>query len=180
MNDEMTETSKLIAYMLRHRPNEFGLSMDQHGWVDANEVVKAVAARHKFDAKMLEAIVASDEKKRYSFNEDKSKIRANQGHSIQVDVEMPERIPPEVLYHGTGEKYVEQILKSGLLPKSRLHVHLSKDHDTAVSVGSRHGKPAVFEVRAKAMHDAGHKFWLSENEVWLTKAVPVEFMHLID
>lgn len=180
MKDMMTEAGKLIAYILRHRPDEFGLAIDPHGWVDVNGLVNAVKTQYPFDLAALEAIVATDKKKRYSFSDDKSRIRANQGHSIPVDVEMPEAVPPDILYHGTGAKYVDGILRQGLLPKSRLHVHLSADFDTARTVGARHGEPVVFRVGAKAMHEAGHVFWLSENGVWLVKAVPPEYLRIIE
>ena len=126
----------------------------------------------------LEEIVRTDNKQRYSFNEDKTKIRANQGHSINVDVELNEAVPPEILYHGTGEKYVESINTEGLKPMSRLYVHLSKDIDTAVNVGKRHGKPVVYKISAGEMHRQGYEFYLSENGVWLTKTVPVNFIKI--
>lgn len=170
------DVSKLIAYILRHRPDEFGLPMDGHGWVDADALVKAVSSRYEFDRKTLEHIVATDEKKRYSFNDDGTLIRANQGHSVQVDVGLKEVIPPDTLYHGTGRKYVDGIMSLGLLPKSRLYVHLSGDIDTAMNVGSRHGEPVVFEVNAKKMREDGHLFWISENDVWLARAVPVQYL----
>ena len=125
---------------------------------------------------MLEEIVSTDEKQRYSFNEDKTLIRANQGHSVSVDVELSQKIPPEILYHGTGEKYVSSIEKQGLIPKSRLYVHLSADYDTAVKVGARHGKPVVYLVSAGDMQKNGYVFYQSVNGVWLTKSVPVEFL----
>ena len=121
-------------------------------------------------------IVNEDNKQRYSFNEDKTLIRANQGHSIPVDVELEVKVPPEVLYHGTGAKYVKSIKSMGLIPKSRLYVHLSKDESTAISVGKRHGEPVVFKVKAKDMYAAGYKFYQSVNGVWLTKSVPVQYL----
>lgn len=124
---------------------------------------------------MLEAIVATDEKQRYSFNQDKTLIRANQGHSVPVDVELPAVHPPETLYHGTGEKYMAPILRQGLLPRTRLYVHLSGQYDTAVSVGSRHGKPVVLRIRAAEMERDGYVFYRSVNGVWLTKEVPVRY-----
>ena len=111
-----------------------------------------------------------------TFNEDKTKIRANQGHSILVDVELPVAIPPETLWHRTGEKYVASIDQQGLIPKGRLYVHLSSDAATATKVGSRHGKPVLYIVKAKEMHDDGYKFYLSKNGVWLTKEVPVKYL----
>ena len=125
---------------------------------------------------MLEEIVRTDNKQRYSFNEDKTLIRANQGHSISVDVELKKAVPPDILYHGTGEKYVSSIDKEGLLPKSRLYVHLSNDEETAVNVGKRHGKSVVYKVDARKMQEDGFEFFLSVNGVWLTKEVPVKYI----
>ena len=125
---------------------------------------------------MLQEIVRTDEKQRYSFNEDKTLIRANQGHSIPVDVELPELEPPSILYHGTGQKYVESIDHQGLLPKSRLYVHLSTDKDTAVKVGKRHGVPVIYTILAGKMFTDGYLFYCSVNGVWLTKKVPIEYL----
>ena len=125
---------------------------------------------------ILEEIVSSDEKQRYSFNDDKTKIRANQGHSIQVDVELEEKEPPMILWHGTGEKFVASIDEQGLIPKSRLYVHLSQDEETAFKVGTRHGKPVLYMVKAADMFKDGYKFYLSKNGVWLTKEVPVKYL----
>ncbi len=130
--------------------------------------------------KMLEEIVASDEKQRYSFNENKTLIRANQGHSISVDVDLKQAIPPKYLYHGTGEKYVTSIEKQGLFPKSRLYVHLSVDLSTAKKVGLRHGKPVVFCVSAEEMVGDGYIFYKSVNGVWLTKEVPPKYLKRTD
>ena len=129
-----------------------------------------------FDMEQLEEIVASDNKQRYSFNEDKTLIRANQGHSIPVDVELEHKMPPEILYHGTAEKYISSIDEQGLIPKSRLYVHLSADTDTAHNVGKRHGKPVIYKVLAGEMYKAGYEFFLSVNGVWLTKSVLVDFL----
>lgn len=128
---------------------------------------------------ILEEIVRTDEKERYSFNEDKTLIRANQGHSIPVDVELEKVEPPEELWHGTGEKYVSSIDEIGLIRKSRLYVHLSKDKETAVKVGSRHGKPVIYTVKAREMYQDGYEFFLSKNGVWLTKEVPVKYLEKI-
>lgn len=128
---------------------------------------------------ILEQIVRTDSKQRYSFNDDKSLIRANQGHSVNVDVELKEKEPPEYLYHGTGEKYVESINQDGLIPKSRLYVHLSKDIETAENVGRRHGKEVVYRIDSGQMYRDGYKFYLSENGVWLTKEVPVKYLEMV-
>jgi putative RNA 2'-phosphotransferase len=173
-------TSKLIALVLRHKPEEIGITLDEHGWANVNELIAGIAKTQPFDMSMLEEIVSTDEKQRYSFNEDKTLIRANQGHSIPVDVELEQKTPPEVLYHGTGEKYTASIDVQGLIPKSRLYVHLSPDYDTAVKVGSRHGKPVVYTVAAGEMQKNGYVFYQSVNGVWLTKNVPVEFLRKED
>lgn len=172
----LKETSKFISLILRHKPDVIGITLDEHGWANVDELIAGVSKTHPLNMSMLEQIVAEDEKQRYSFNEDKTLIRANQGHSIPVDVELKEKEPPEILFHGTGEKYVDSINKEGLIPKSRLYVHLSADEETAVKVGQRHGKPVVFKVKSGEMHRNGFKFYCSVNGVWLTKNVPVEYL----
>jgi putative RNA 2'-phosphotransferase len=170
------ETSKFISLILRHKPETIGISIDEHGWANVDELIAGVNKTHPMDMILLEKIVAEDEKQRYSFNEDKTLIRANQGHSIPVDVELEKRTPPDILWHGTGEKFVASIDVQGLIPKSRLYVHLSSDYDTAIKVGSRHGKPYVYQVDAKKMSDDGFDFFISVNGVWLIKAVPAEYL----
>ena len=176
----LKEISKFISLVLRHKPEEIGVTLDEHGWANVDELIAGIAKTQPFDMSMLEEIVRTDEKQRYSFNEDKTLIRANQGHSIPVDVELEQKTPPELLYHGTGEKYAASIDAQGLIPKSRLYVHLSPDYDTAVKVGSRHGKPVVYTVAAGEMQKNGHAFYQSVNGVWLTKNVPVEFLRKED
>lgn len=170
------EISKFIALILRHKPETVGITLDEHGWANADELVAGIAKTLPFTMERLEEIVASDEKKRYAFNEDKTLIRANQGHSVPVDVELEETIPPDVLYHGTAEKYVASIDARGLAPKSRLYVHLSADRETAVKVGKRHGTPVVYTVAAGEMVKDGFKFYRSVNGVWLTKEAPVKYL----
>lgn len=175
---DLKKTGVFISLILRHKPEVIGITLDEHGWAKVDELINGINASEKYsiDMPLLEEIVRTDNKQRYSFNEDKTKIRANQGHSINVDVELKEAVPPEILYHGTGEKYVDLINTEGLKPKSRLYVHLSKDIDTAVKVGKRHGKPVVYSVSTGKMQRNGYKFYLSENGVWLTKVVPLEFI----
>lgn len=173
---DLTSTSKFISLILRHKPETIGISLDEHGWANVDELIAGVARTQEFNMEMLEEIVRTDSKQRYSFNEDKTLIRANQGHSIPVDVELDEVEPPEELWHGTGEKYAASIDKTGLIPKSRLYVHLSKDSETAVNVGKRHGRPVLYIVRARDMFNDGYKFFLSQNGVWLTKEVPVKYL----
>ena len=176
MERTLIEWSRLLAMVLRHRPGSVGIELDAHGWADVKAIVEAFSQMGLFTLAMLREIVRDDEKKRYSFNEDGTKIRANQGHSVKVDVELTEAVPPAVLYHGTGIKYVENIDKEGLLPRQRLYVHLSCDVETALKVGERHGKPFVYKILAGEMAKAGYKFYLSANGVWLTKYVPPDFL----
>lgn len=152
----LKETSKFISLILRHKPETIGISLDEHGWADVDELIAGISRTHELNKDILEEIVRTDDKQRYSFNEDKTLIRADQGHSIPVDVELDEVKPPEELWHGTGEKYVLSIDEQGLLPKSRLYVHLSKDEETAVKVGKRHGKPVLYIVKAGKMTSSGH------------------------
>jgi putative RNA 2'-phosphotransferase len=168
----LTQTSKFISLILRHKPETIGITLDEHGWANVNELLAGL----KIDMSTLEEIVATDDKQRYSFNEDKTLIRANQGHSIPVDVELDEVQPPEFLWHGTGEKYVDSICREGLIPKSRLYVHLSSDVTTAITVGERHGEAVLFRVDARKMYQDGFKFYLSKNGVWLTKYVPTSYL----
>lgn len=170
------ETSKFISLILRHKPEAIGIQLDEHGWANVDELIEGIGKTRSFDIQDLERIVAEDGKQRYSFNEDKTLIRANQGHSIPVDVELEEKEPPAVLWHGTGEKFTASIDKEGLIPKSRLYVHLSADPETAKKVGQRHGKPVVYTIDAGKMFEDGYKFYLSVNGVWLTKRVPAEYM----
>ena len=172
----LTNTSKFVSLILRHKPETIGIQLDEHGWANVEELIAGISKTREFNREILEEIVQTDSKQRFTFNEDKTKIRANQGHSISVDVELSEAIPPETLWHGTGEKYVASIDQQGLIPKGRLYVHLSSDAATATKVGSRHGKPVLYIVKTKEMHDDGYKFFLSKNGVWLTKEVPVKYL----
>ncbi len=171
-------TSRYLSLILRHKPEVIGITLDAHGWAKVSEVLEGINRTQFLDMEMLEEIVRTDNKQRYSFNEDKTLIRANQGHSVQVDVELEKKQPPKILWHGTGEKYRESIEKTGLIPKSRLYVHLSADYATAVSVGSRHGKPIVYRVLTEKMVRDGYDFFVSENGVWLTKEVPVQYLEI--
>ena len=175
----LKNTSKYISLILRHKPETIGITLDEHGWANVDALIEGISRTQPFDRGMLEEIVATDEKGRYSFNDDKTLIRANQGHSIPVDVELEEKIPPEILYHGTGEKYVASIDEQGLISKSRLYVHLSLDEETAKKVGSRHGKPVIYIVKSGQMSRDGIPFFLSANGIWLVKEVPVKYLESI-
>ena len=178
MSDLLTGTSRFISLILRHKPEVIGITLDEHGWADVDDMIAGInqSGKYKIDRDMLDEIVRTDEKQRYSYNEDHTLIRANQGHSIPVDVELEKVEPPEFLYHGTGEKFTASIDKQGLIPKSRLYVHLSPDEETAVKVGRRHGKPVNYLVRAGNMKRDGYAFYRSVNGVWLTKEVPVKYL----
>ena len=170
--------SKFISLILRHKPSEIGITLDNYGWANVKELINGINnSGRKINMKVLEEIVLTDDKGRYSFNEDKTLIRANQGHSIPVDVELDEVQPPEFLWHGTAEKYVNSICRSGLISKSRLYVHLSSDTQTATNVGKRHGEAVLFRVDARKMYQDGFKFYLSKNGVWLTNHVPISYLH---
>ena len=167
-----TKASKFLSLILRHKPEKIGIKLDEHGWAKIPEILKGM------DLTMndLEHIVDTDEKRRYSFNDDKTLIRANQGHSIPVDLELEPVQPPEYLYHGTVGQFLASIQKEGLLPRSRQYVHLSADLETAVKVGKRRGKPVVLQIASGKMHQDGHVFYISENGVWLTDAVPPQYI----
>lgn len=169
-------TSKFISLILRHKPEVIGITLDEHGWANVDELLAGISRTRPLDMAGLEEIVRTDEKQRYSFNAYKTKIRANQGHSVPVDVELQPVTPPALLYHGTGEKFVPSIEARGLIPKTRLYVHLSGDYDTARKVGARHGSPRVYQINAARMSADGYEFFRSVNGVWLTKQVPPQYL----
>lgn len=174
---KLDKLSIFISLILRHKPDAAGIQLDEHGWANVDELLNGINnTGREIDINVLEEIVKTDNKQRYSFNEDKSLIRANQGHSIPVDVELKEQQPPQYLYHGTADRFLNSIVSEGLKPMSRLYVHLSKDEETAVKVGKRHGKPVVLKIRAEEMWNDGIKFYLSQNGVWLTKYVDKKYM----
>ncbi|MCI8948878.1 MAG: RNA 2'-phosphotransferase [Lachnospiraceae bacterium] len=169
--------SKFISLVLRHNPAAAGISLDEHGWADVDELLAGINhTGRKINMDILEEIVASDQKQRYCLNQDKTQIRANQGHSIAVDVELKEQEPPKILYHGTAARFLKAIKSEGLKPMNRLYVHLSKDAETALKVGRRHGSPVVLMVDSGAMYGDGCQFYLSENGVWLTKKVETNYL----
>lgn len=173
MNDKtLQRKSKYLSLILRHKPEVAGIALDKYGWAPVNDIVKAL----DIDLETLKCIVRTDSKQRYSFNEDQTKIRANQGHSIKVDVGLKEATPPDILYHGTGTKSLSGIAKTGITKQSRQYVHLSKDTDTAMKVGMRHGNPIILVIDCKEMLKDGYKFYLSENGVWLTDIVPIKYI----
>jgi putative RNA 2'-phosphotransferase len=169
--------SKYIALLLRHKPDAAGITLDKNGWADVGNLIDGInKTKYNIDLKLLYDIVATDGKGRYSFNEDNTKIRANQGHSIKVDVQMKEQIPPDILYHGTAERFLESIKAKGIISMNRCYVHLSQDKRTAVKAGSRHGKPVVLVIDTAKMVEDGYQFWLSENNVWQSNTIPWKYV----
>ena len=178
MKNNLKHVSKFLSLVLRHQPELIDLQLDENGWTSTDELLRRLNS-HKgmqVDMRMLEELVATNDKQRFSFNNDNTRIRANQGHSIEIELNLEPAIPPDILYHGTAAQFLESILKTGLQKRNRQHVHLSATQDTAKMVGSRHGKPVILSIRAKAMFDAGYVFFLSANKVWLTAEVPVAYI----
>lgn len=168
----MVNRSKYLALLLRHKPEEANLTLEKDGWISVDILCKNT----DFTLEELKEIVINDNKQRYSFNGDFSKIRANQGHSKQIDIEFKEYIPSGFLYHGTGKKSYDSILKFGIKKMSRQYVHLSHDINTAITVGKRHGEPVVFKIDAVQMYKDGIKFYISENNVILTDFVSTKYL----
>lgn len=176
-HDPIIDTSKLLSYVLRHRPDSIGLTLDANGWAKVDELLASCAAHGKtLDHTLLERVVAQNDKQRFAFSADGAHIRASQGHSIAADLQLQAVAPPAVLYHGTASRFLKSILASGLHAGNRHHVHLSRDIVTARQVGTRHGFPVVLRVDARRMQADGHVFHLSDNAVWLTAAVAPRYL----
>lgn len=170
-------TSKFLSLILRHKPGTIGLALDEHGWADTAELLEKINAHnHPLTLDALKTIVANNDKKRFVFSEDYGMIRANQGHSVDVDLQLREMVPPGELYHGTAEKNMDSIRNMGLVKGTRHHVHLSADRETAHKVGMRYGKPVVLIIDAKQMHADGSSFYQSENGVWLVDMVAPKYL----
>lgn len=169
--------SKFLSLVLRHKPEQIGLMLDDAGWADIDQLVdKATAAGVDISRPIIESIVAGCPKQRFTISEDRQKIRATQGHSLNVDLEMEKRQPPDSLFHGTATRFLESIKQSGILPRERQYVHLSADPESALVVGRRHGKPVVLQIDSRTMSLNGYLFFLSENGVWLTEHVPHRYI----
>ena len=169
--------SKFLSLILRHRPEALGITLDPQGWASVKDIRDKMAERGKgITLEELKEVVANNDKQRFKLSEDGKQIRANQGHSITVDLQFTPQIPPNTLYHGTATKYIDSILQQGLRKRKRTHVHLSKDKETALKVGQRHGKPFILLINAKEMQADGYPFYLSDNGVWLTDHVPIKYI----
>lgn len=176
----LTKISKYLSYHLRHNPEALGLTLDKGGWVGVAALLKAAADNgFAMTPLELETAVATNDKQRFSFDETGMRIRANQGHSTPIDLDLTPQCPPEVLYHGTGAQFVPAILNTGLKKMARHHVHLSAEPETAYKVGSRHGKPVIFQVNTAAMVQANFTFYCSANGVWLVDHVPPDYLEAI-
>lgn len=173
----LNKISRKLSLVLRHDPDALGIKLDSNGWTDVDKLIEKLNSNGlKCDLPILERVVAENNKQRFSFDQDHKRIRANQGHSVDVDVELEQVKPPDILFHGTASKYIDSIMQNGLDKRARQHVHLSPDKSTAVNVGQRHGKPIVLEINAKQMHEEGYLFFKSKNGVWLTEKVPVKYI----
>jgi putative RNA 2'-phosphotransferase len=178
---ENTRISKFLSLVLRHQPQYIGIELDAQGWTDAHTLIgKAQKKGIALNMDVLKHVVETNAKRRYSFNEEGTKIRANQGHSVEVDLAYKPQVPPAVLYHGTGSQSVNSILTSGLSKMKRHHVHLSSELQTALTVGQRHGKPVVLRIASLEMSKQGYEFFISANGVWLTDHVPAKYITLND
>ena len=174
---KLTKISKFLSLVLRHKPETIGLNLDPQGWADVDTLIELARKKgRQIDRSILQQVVTENDKQRFTFSQDKSKIRANQGHSIEVDLGLIPQQPPKYLYHGTATRFVDSILMQGLRKQNRHHVHLSSDRATAIELGKRYGKPIVLKIQAQKMYDAGLPFYLSQNNVWLTDGVPVEYI----
>ncbi len=170
--------SRIMSLVLRHDPGSIGLALDENGWAVVDELVVCLNQDGKrVDREVIESVVENSDKQRFRISEDGRLIRANQGHSIAIDLKLEKKSPPEWLYHGTATKWMKSIEREGLIKGSRQHVHLSPDKETAKKVGARHGKPVVLEVAAQMLEQHGYDFYLSENGVWLTDHVPPDYLN---
>ena len=173
-------TSKFLSYILRHKPDSIGLTLDDYGWADVKELIKkANASGRNVTLDLLRDVVANNDKQRFSFSQNFKYIRANQGHSIKIDLGLEPIEPPDTLYHGTATRNLDSIFADGINAGNRHHVHLSSTIDTARVVGARHGQPIVLEINARCMYEDGHEFMCSDNGVWLTEHVPSIYITVI-
>ncbi|MBD2090612.1 RNA 2'-phosphotransferase [Microcoleus sp. FACHB-1515] len=177
----IVKISKYLSKHLRHQPDRLGLTLAPGGWVEIETLLAACAADNfPISRAELETVVAENDKQRFAIDSTGTRIRANQGHSVEVDLQLEPQVPPDLLYHGTGEQSIDSILQSGLHKMRRHHVHLSQDIQMAIRVGRRHGRPAVLAIDAAAMHTKGYEFYCSENHVWLVDRVPPNYLKRIE
>lgn len=171
------EISKYLSFILRHKPDAINLVLDKQGWAEINDIIIKTIDMD-LSHQLIEEVVKTNDKQRFVLSDDKLKIRANQGHSIDVNLNLTAQEPPSVLYHGTAEHNINSILQEGIKSRKRQYVHLSTNKNTASEVGKRYGKPVVLEVNCSQMNTDGYAFYLSENKVWLTNFVPAKYLLL--
>jgi putative RNA 2'-phosphotransferase len=177
MEKQLKHISKFLSLVLRHEPEQIGLTLDSAGWADVTELIEKMNKKGtRLNFETLQTVVDTNDKKRFAFNDNKTRIRASQGHTIEIDLNLPQQVPPAILYHGTAIAYLPVIKEKGLVRMERQHLHLSAEEGTAKNVGGRHGKPVVLVIQALAMHEKGYVFYLSANGVWLTDHVPAAFI----
>ena len=173
--------SKRLSLVLRHNPQSIGITLDPSGWASVDDLLKRLNDKGvRIDRQILQTIVAENPKKRFEFNADQTSIRARQGHSVNVDLGYQSTTPPDILYHGTAEKFLVPILKEGLKKQQRHHVHLSTNIPLMLEVARRRGKASLIEIDAKQMHQDGYEFYVTENDVWLSEHIPPQYIKHID
>ncbi len=179
MSKNLVQLSKLLSLVLRHQPGYVGIKLDESGWTPIDELIAAINRKGTaIDRSMLDEVVRTNSKQRFAYNDDVTLIRASQGHSVSINLNLQPIKPPALLYHGTAQQFVAAIVNNGLQKQGRQHVHLSENIETATQVGARRGKPVILLVNAAAMHANGHHFFLSKNKVWLTDHVPPAYLQL--
>ena len=178
MNYNEKKISKFLSYVLRHHPQEIGIDLDENGWANVEQLLKNSKTKFpRLDFEDIQTVVQNNDKQRFTFNDDCTQIRANQGHSVSIDLDLTPTEPPYTLLHGTVPKFMSSIRKKGLTKQSRQHVHLSDNLETAKNVALRRGVPTILKIDAYNMHKDGHEFYLSENGVWLTDHVPMKYIN---
>jgi putative RNA 2'-phosphotransferase len=174
--NNLTKVSKFLSLILRHKPDIIGLTLNTEGWVSISELISKAQPKMPLTKELVEQVVSTSDKQRFKISDDGLMIRASQGHSIKIDLKLLPKDPPAILYHGTATRFIDSIKQEGLKAEQRYYVHLSTDIATATTVGKRYGKVVILEINAEAMHKKGYKFFLSDNNVWLTEHVPPQFL----
>jgi len=176
MSKKLEKTSKFLSYVLRHKPQDIGLKLDEQGWASIDDLIDCSMKKGTIlDIELIKKVVATNDNKRFALSNDNKKIRANQGHSVKIDLDLAETRPPKFLFHGTATRFMEAITEQGLKPSGRHHVHLSPEYKTALNVGKRHGIPVILKINSEEMFNNGEKFYVSENNVWMVNKVEPKY-----
>lgn len=174
--NNLDKISKFLSYILRHKPESIGLKLNSYGWLLIDDIIFNSQQELSLSKEIIEKTVSNNKKKRFTISDDGRYIRANQGHSIKVDLQLTPKEPPSILYHGTASRFLDSILKEGLKAGQRQYVHLSSNIETAKEVGNRYGKPLILTIDSKRMHQDDYQFFISDNHVWLIDFVPRKYM----